>query len=195
MLRLIAFFTIIIAIVLAILGVILALSGWMTHTTNDVALGVALIVVPLLALFFVRRLAVLQGRAAFNMALQTFAADHSAWYYGSGLALSSVRRQVLVAGPAEVRTYAFDDFVGMEQIFTRDTPYTTGGPFAAITVMIALMRIIIGYFTDGMFLHFRDGSKWQIAGLRKTAAQQWAERLVAAGVRTGPGAQSIVTSR
>lgn len=197
MLRLAAFALIVVATVLGVLGAILIVSGWVSGAISDIVEGALMVVVPLALFLFVRRLAVRQGHAAFVSALEGFAADHDAWYYGSGLAVSSIRQQVLVAGPSAHKVYPLSDFLGARNSFTGDVPYSSSGPLAGFMVIIGLVRIIIGYFTDGMFLQFRDGSAWQIAGLRKSDSKVWAERLAAGSLSevAAPDPASIVTSR
>lgn len=187
MLRLIQFFVVIVAGLCAILGAILLASGLFANMAGDIALGTALIAGPVIVLLIVRHLAIRQGKAGFELGLQGFAPDHSAWYKGSGLAISSARRQILVAGPTQHRIYAFEDYAGSWGKFTTDVPYGGDGLIAVFTMLLALGRITLAYFTDGLFVNFRDGSSWRMIGVRRKDAERWADLLHATEGSIGTG--------
>jgi hypothetical protein len=162
------------------------LSGWFTNNTADIVIGALLALGPIVVLLVVRKIAREQGRRAFQDVLQGFGADYATWYNGSGLAISTVRRQILVAGLVRHNTYAFEAFVGSYSKFTRDVPSGGDGVIAVLVTMLALMRITVGYFTDGLFVQFRDGSSWQIIGIRRKDAETWSDRLAATAPSIAP---------
>jgi hypothetical protein len=183
MLRLLAFILAVIAILLSVLGVIDIASGALSGSVSDEVLGAVLLIVPAIAYFALRISTRLQGRAEFRAALEGgFAPDHQGWFDGSGLAISGVRKEILIASQGKQKAYRSSQLVGFR---VSRTPSPFGGPDGIVGVIMALVgliQVIIGYFTDGMFLEFSDGSTWRVMGLRKRDVENWQRRFAAAGL-------------
>ncbi|RYE08300.1 MAG: hypothetical protein EOP22_14000 [Hyphomicrobiales bacterium] len=189
MLRVLAFFLAATAIISGVLGLIMIASGALAANTSDIVVGAAMIVLPALGYAALRWYAWQRGRRAFDAVLQDgFAADGQNWFDGCGVAISTTRSQILVAVPGAQRVYPASEMRAVYSIVTGDV-YGPGGiavhadgMLAGLVSIIAFGRVILAYFTDGMFIDFSDGTRWRIVGVRKADARAWEQRFADAGL-------------
>lgn len=171
--RILAFWSIILATFLAVGGIVLALAGFIN--AKNIAMGVggiALIVVPLGAAIILWRIASQQGRPAFDAAVRAISGE-SNWYEASGIALDRRAGTVILAEAKSLRTVPAGSITEITYVPQRIAAGgSTQGILAIITVFRQASAALHNFSKAGLFVA-ADGRRSRVIGLRPADGDRW----------------------
>ncbi|MFT4118313.1 DUF4755 domain-containing protein [Bradyrhizobium sp.] len=116
---------------------------------------------------------------------QTISADHTGWFDGSGIALDSKNRKLILAGTAGRKVYGFDDirewkssflFGGTTQLYgSADGDPLSDLEWAALDLTVRVHSST----TSSLFIRVRDPEhpEWQIRGITDKQTIRWFDLL------------------
>lgn len=179
--RVLAFWVIMLAVLLTVVGLIFALIGFINTANIGMAVfGILLIVVSLGGAIWLHRKASAEGRPAFDAAINSgFRADDKGWYEASGIAIDKTAGKVLLGEAKSVRTVRAASVSEISYVPLRFAPSYGTGIMAVLGIFGQIGAAMHNFGQAGLYVA-ADGQRTRIIGIRQGDGEKWKALIEAA---------------
>lgn len=171
--RILAFWSIVLASLLAVVGLVLSLVGFIGG--NDIGMGITgvlLIVVPVAAAIWIVRSSRSQGRPAFVAAVSGLSADMTRWGDASGIALDPATGRVVLAEAKALRVVPATSITEVSYVLPRVAPVYTTGIMAVFAAFAQIGAAAHNFSQAGLYVA-AEGQRTRVIGIQAGEAEKW----------------------
>ncbi|MEO6014653.1 MAG: hypothetical protein ABIQ30_13835 [Devosia sp.] len=177
--RIVAFWSIVVAALLGATGLALALMGFIKGNNIPLGvLGVVLIVIPVGAAIWLSRSAASEGRPAFEAALANgFKVDERLWREASGIALDKTAGMLAIGDAKGTRIVPVRSITDVSYVAPRVSAASGTGAMAIFALFRQSSVASHNFSRAGLFVS-ADGQRSRIIGVPEFSGKEW-QRLIA----------------
>ncbi len=179
--RIVAFWSIVLASLLAVAGLVFSLVGFIGGNNIGMGItGVVLIVVPLAAAIMLQRKANAEGRPAFDAALgQGFKSDLLYWKQASGIAIDKSAGLLALGEAGGTRIVPVNAVTEVSHVAPRVGAVYSSGIMAVFAAFSQIGAAMHNFSQAGLYVA-ANGQRTRIIGMPEAAGNEWQSLISAA---------------